>query len=81
MIHYVISEVDRGEPIILREIECRTPETLDELKERVHSQEHELILEGTHMAISRLWEERQGDKKWYLLLLLHYFHPSPANCS
>jgi phosphoribosylglycinamide formyltransferase len=58
MIHYVISEVDRGEPIVIRKIKCKTPESLDELKERVHSHEHELILEGTAMAIHNLWEKR-----------------------
>ncbi|KAH7412464.1 formyl transferase [Cadophora sp. MPI-SDFR-AT-0126] len=60
MIHYVISEVDRGQPIIVREIKCRTPETLEELSERVHEQEHELILKGTAMAIHNLWEERKN---------------------
>ena len=46
MIHYVISEVDRGEPIVVREIPCKTPETLEELKARMHAAEHQLILEG-----------------------------------
>ncbi len=63
MIHYVIKEVDRGEPIVVREIECRTPETLVELTERIHGHEHELILEGTAMAIHRLWEERSKNSK------------------
>lgn len=58
MIHYVISEVDRGEPIVVRKIECKTPETLDEFKTRIHSHEHQLILEGTAMAIHNLWEKR-----------------------
>ncbi|KAH8676708.1 putative phosphoribosylglycinamide formyltransferase [Tricladium varicosporioides] len=58
MIHYVISEVDRGEPIVVRQIKCKTPETLDELKGRIHAEEHQLILEGTQMAIHNLWVER-----------------------
>lgn len=58
MIHYVITDVDRGEPVVQREIECRASETLDELTERVHAQEHELILEGTAMAIINLWKDR-----------------------
>jgi phosphoribosylglycinamide formyltransferase len=58
MIHYVIRDVDRGAPIVQREIECRAGETLDELTERVHSQEHQLIVEGTAMAIIKLWEDR-----------------------
>ena len=54
----VISEVDRGTPVVVREIECRTPETLEQLTERIHQQEHELIVEGTAMAIHNLWEQR-----------------------
>jgi phosphoribosylglycinamide formyltransferase len=60
MIHYLISEVDRGTPIVIRKIKCKTPETLDELKKRIHAQEHTLIVEGTSMAIHSLWEERKG---------------------
>jgi phosphoribosylglycinamide formyltransferase len=60
MIHYVISEVDRGEPIVVREIQCKTPETLEELKNRMHGEEHTLILEGTAMAIINLWKERSS---------------------
>ena len=59
MIHYVISEVDRGQPIVIRKIKCQTGETLDDLKTRIHSQEHQLILEGTAMAIHNIWEERR----------------------
>lgn len=59
MIHYVISEVDRGQPIVVRQIKCQVSETLDELKTRIHSQEHQLILEGTAIAIHNIWEERR----------------------
>ena len=58
MIHHVISEVDRGDPIVVREIPCKTPETLDELTNRIHEQEHIIIVEGTALAIIKLWEER-----------------------
>ena len=60
MIHYVISEVDRGTPIVVREVQCKTPETLDELTNRIHEQEHDLIVEGTAMAIIKLWDDRKG---------------------
>ncbi|KAK2623610.1 hypothetical protein QTJ16_006791 [Diplocarpon rosae] len=58
MIHYVISEVDRGEPIIVEKIKCRTPETLEELETRIHQEEHNIIVKGTALAITRLWEEK-----------------------
>lgn len=47
MIHYVIAEVDRGQPIITREIECREGEPLAEFEQRIHSHEHDLIVEAT----------------------------------
>jgi phosphoribosylglycinamide formyltransferase len=46
---------------VIRKIKCKTPETLDQLKERIHEQEHTLIVEGTAMAIHSLWEERKGN--------------------
>lgn len=55
----VIDEVDRGDPIVVRQIKCQTPETLEELSNRIHSQEHELIVEGSAIAIHNLWEERK----------------------
>ncbi|PQE11637.1 Phosphoribosylglycinamide formyltransferase protein [Rutstroemia sp. NJR-2017a WRK4] len=58
MIHYVISEVDRGTPITVREIECREGESLEDLEKRIHEQEHDLIVEGTSMAILDLWAKR-----------------------
>lgn len=47
MVHYVIDQVDRGEPILVREIECREGEELHQLEERIHAHEHELIVEAT----------------------------------
>ncbi|KAJ4301969.1 Bifunctional purine biosynthetic protein ADE5,7 [Collariella sp. IMI 366227] len=46
MVHYVIDKVDRGEPILVREIECREGEDLHQLEERIHSHEHALIVEA-----------------------------------
>ncbi|OIW35666.1 phosphoribosylglycinamide formyltransferase [Coniochaeta ligniaria NRRL 30616] len=47
MVHNVISEVDRGQPILVREIKCRPDEDLQQLETRIHSYEHELIVEAT----------------------------------
>ena len=54
MIHYVISEVDMGEPILVREIDLIPGELLDELKQRIHTVEWTAIVDGTNMAMSRL---------------------------
>lgn len=59
MIHYVVAEVDRGEPILVREIKCVDGETLESLEEKMHAEEHQIIVTGTGMAVVRLWEERR----------------------
>ncbi|KAL6718724.1 Bifunctional purine biosynthetic protein ADE5,7 [Lecanora helva] len=55
MIHYVISEVDMGEPILIVPIPFQKgDEDIETLKERIHGIEHSAIVTGTKMAISRL---------------------------
>ncbi|KAL2162959.1 hypothetical protein VTH06DRAFT_6795 [Thermothelomyces fergusii] len=54
MVHYVIDQVDRGEPILVKEIECREGEDLHQLEERIHSHEHELIVEATAQVVGYL---------------------------
>ncbi|KAF5532429.1 phosphoribosylglycinamide formyltransferase [Fusarium napiforme] len=46
MAHYVIAEVDRGTPILVKEIEWKG-EDLEQYKDKVHSHEHELIVNAT----------------------------------
>ncbi|SZF01512.1 unnamed protein product [Blumeria hordei] len=62
MIHHVIGEVDRGEVIVQREVECKAQEKLPEFEERMHDIEHQLIVEGTAMAIEKLWNTKYGPK-------------------
>lgn len=63
MVHYVISEVDRGEPIVVREVQCSREESLEDLEMRIHEQEHTIIVEGAALAICRLWEQRHAAEK------------------
>lgn len=44
MIHYCIAEVDRGEPILVQEVECSKDDSLSDLQERIHSVEHNLLV-------------------------------------
>lgn len=53
MFHYVIAAVDEGEPIIVKELDLRKDETLAAYEERVHAAEHEAIVKGTKIALSR----------------------------
>lgn len=64
MIHYVIAEVDMGEPIVVKEVDMRVEEPLQELEVRIHEVEHGLIVEGTRMALDKVKErktEASGD--------------------
>ncbi|MCJ1317524.1 hypothetical protein MMC15_002849 [Xylographa vitiligo] len=53
MIHYVISIVDMGQPIIVKEIELKHGESLEDLEKRIHVLEWQMIVEGTSMALAR----------------------------
>lgn len=57
MAHYVIDEVDRGAPILVKEVEWKGEE-LDEFKERMHGHEHELIVQATAEVSQEIVEGR-----------------------
>ncbi|PUU76125.1 formyl transferase [Tuber borchii] len=59
MIHHVIAAVDKGAPIIVREIEMIKGESLEDLENRIHAIEHVEIVNGTRMAL----EERGKNKQ------------------
>lgn len=61
MIHYVISEVDMGEPIVVKEIEMKEGEPETALEERIHQSEWELIVRGTKMALEKLRSKGKED--------------------
>lgn len=54
MIHRVIAEVDRGQPILVKELELKKDETLEQYEDRVHATEHVAIVEGANIALSQL---------------------------
>ncbi|PSK41100.1 phosphoribosylglycinamide formyltransferase [Candidozyma pseudohaemuli] len=54
MIHYVIAEVDRGEPILVKELQLSKEESLEQYEDRVHATEHKAIVEGTNLALEGL---------------------------
>ena len=53
MIHYVIAEVDLGEPIVQREVDMEGCRSLEELEGRIHGCEHGLIVKGTRIALEK----------------------------
>ena len=52
MVHEVVPEVDRGRPIVVREIPLHKGETLEELEARMHVIEHEIIVEAAAEMVS-----------------------------
>lgn len=63
MIHRVIAEVDRGEPVLVKEIDLKKEESLEEYEARVHSVEHKAIVEGTNIILTELIEEKDTKKE------------------
>lgn len=57
MIHYVIAQVDRGEPILVQKVEMKEGESLEGLTERIHQWEHPSIVEGTRRVLDKRWKE------------------------
>lgn len=57
MIHEVTSVVDGGRPIVTERIEIETDD-LQDLEGRIHAVEHQLIVEGTKIALNNLHEKR-----------------------
>jgi phosphoribosylglycinamide formyltransferase len=53
MVHYVIAEVDMGEPVVQQEVDMEGCETLEELEGRIHGTEHGLIVEGTRRVLGK----------------------------
>lgn len=54
MIHRVIAEVDRGAPILVKELDLRKEESLEDYEQRVHDLEHIAIVEGSNIILEQI---------------------------
>ncbi|TFK38682.1 phosphoribosylglycinamide formyltransferase [Crucibulum laeve] len=54
MVHRVVKDVDRGEPLIVREIPLEKGEPIEKFEERLHRVEHEIIVEGAKKVLDEL---------------------------
>ena len=54
MVHKVIADVDRGQVILERSIPIEEKDTLEDLETRIHSIEHEIIVEGAQKFVDEL---------------------------
>ncbi len=62
MVHHVIAELDMGRPVLVREIPMVAGESLEDLEQRMHEVEHDIIVEGTQIALAELREAREDEK-------------------
>jgi phosphoribosylglycinamide formyltransferase len=53
MAHYVVLEVDRGDPILVQEVPWEG-EDLEKFKEKMHSHEHVLIVNATAKVVAEI---------------------------
>ncbi|POR33706.1 Phosphoribosylglycinamide formyltransferase [Tolypocladium paradoxum] len=59
MVHNVIKQVDQGEAIMTREVECLPGDDLEKLTERIHAHEHELLVEATAKVVGEILAKKQ----------------------
>lgn len=53
MVHYVVEAVDRGAPIVVRELAFVKGETLAQFEARVHEQEHVAVVDAVNTVLHR----------------------------
>ncbi|TFK54073.1 phosphoribosylglycinamide formyltransferase [Heliocybe sulcata] len=54
MVHRVIKEVDRGEPILVREVQIRKGEPIEAFEDRLHRTEWEIIVDATKKVLDEI---------------------------
>ncbi|KII94411.1 hypothetical protein PLICRDRAFT_427495 [Plicaturopsis crispa FD-325 SS-3] len=59
MVHRVVKEVDRGEPVIVREVPILEEDTLETYAERLHKAEREIIVLATAKILDEARESHQ----------------------
>lgn len=62
MIHNVISEVDMGQPVLVKEIPfvAGVDEDLEKFKQKVHEVEWGAVLEGLHIVVGEIRTKRSS---------------------
>lgn len=58
MIHEVVKEVDRGQPLLIREVPFEKGDSLADIEERIHKVEHQIIVEATREALQKLKQKK-----------------------
>jgi len=54
MVHRVIKEVDRGKPVVVKEVEIKDGEPIEAFEERLHKVEWEVIVQATAQVLEEI---------------------------
>ncbi|KAJ2922381.1 hypothetical protein H1R20_g14714, partial [Candolleomyces eurysporus] len=54
MVHRVVKDVDRGEPVIVREVPIEKGEPIESFEERLHKVEHEIIVQAAAKVLEEV---------------------------
>jgi len=54
MVHRVVKDVDRGDPLVVREVEMEKGEPIEEFQERIHEVEHEVIVQAAKKVLNEV---------------------------
>ena len=54
MVHRVIKDVDKGEPVVIRQVDFVKGESIEEYETRLHRVEHEIIVEATSKVLDEV---------------------------
>ena len=60
MVHWVIPEVDAGDPIAVAQVPIESDDTVESLEKRVHEVEHQLIVQAIQQALQAMDKPRQA---------------------
>ncbi|EXJ79123.1 phosphoribosylglycinamide formyltransferase [Capronia epimyces CBS 606.96] len=61
MVHYVVDEVDMGQPVLVKEIDFKSGESQDDLEQRMHQAEWQLLVEATGKVLAELEGKRRTE--------------------
>ncbi|THH02870.1 hypothetical protein EW026_g72 [Hermanssonia centrifuga] len=54
MVHRVVKEVDRGEPVVVQQVEIKEGEPIEAFEERLHKTEWEIIVKGAAKVLDEV---------------------------
>lgn len=63
MVHRVVKDVDRGEPLIVKEVPLVKGEPIEAFEERLHKVEHEIIVQAAEKVLEEVKPVQVGQTK------------------